>query len=130
MTETMRAIRARQLRIKVIDLIRTAGNGHLAGSLSCLDFLYVLYHEVLSLHPDRLADPGRDRYVQSKGHAVEALYVVLAECGYIEESLLDTYLRFGTDLVGHVTRKVPGMEQSTGALGHGLSLGVGMALCG
>ncbi|MFB7665925.1 transketolase [Kitasatospora sp. NPDC056138] len=129
-TDTELAIRARQLRIDVIDLIRNAGNGHMAGSLSCLDFLYVLYKEVLNISPDALDDPDRDRYVQSKGHAVEALYVVLAECGFFDRELLDTYLKFGSDLVGHATRKVPGIEQSTGALGHGLSLGAGMAIAG
>jgi transketolase len=124
------AVLAMGYRMDVIDLIRAAGNGHLAGSLSCIDILTVLYERVLRISPDTLTDPGRDRYIQSKGHAVEALYVVLAGAGFIERDLLDTYLRFGSDLVGHATRSVPGIEQSTGALGHGLSLGVGMAIAG
>jgi transketolase len=114
----------------VVDLIRKAGNGHMAGSLSCIDVLTVLYERVLKISPDTVDDPERDRYIQSKGHAVEALYVVLSGAGFIERELLDTYLRFGSDLVGHATRSVPGIEQSTGALGHGLSLGVGMAIAG
>ncbi|GAA1329979.1 transketolase [Saccharothrix algeriensis] len=124
------AVRAMGYRMDVIDLIRSAGNGHMAGSLSCLDILTVLYERVLRISPDTLRHPERDRYVQSKGHAVEALYVVLAGAGLLDRALLDTYLRFGTDLVGHATRSVPGIEQSTGALGHGLSLGVGMAIAG
>ncbi|WP_040705512.1 transketolase [Nocardia takedensis] len=124
------AVKAAQYRMDIIDLIRNAGNGHMAGSLSCVDILTVLYERVLRVTPDTIEDPGRDRYIQSKGHAVEALYVVLAGAGYFDRSLLDTYLRFGTDLIGHVTRKVPGMEQSTGALGHGLSIATGIAIAG
>jgi transketolase len=124
------AVRAAGYRMDVIDLIRSAGNGHMAGSLSCLDVLTVLYERVLRISPETLEHPERDRYVQSKGHAVEALYVVLAGAGLLDRALLDTYLRFGTKLVGHATRSVPGIEQSTGALGHGLSIGVGMAIAG
>lgn len=124
------AVRAMGYRMDVIDLIRSAGNGHMAGSLSCLDILTVLYERVLRISPETLHHPERDRYVQSKGHAVEALYVVLAGAGLLDRALLDTYLRFGTHLVGHATRSVPGIEQSTGALGHGLSIGVGMAIAG
>ncbi len=124
------AVRAMGYRMDVIDLIRSAGNGHMAGSLSCLDILTVLYERVLRISPETVRHPDRDRYVQSKGHAVEALYVVLAGAGLLDRALLDTYLRFGTHLVGHATCSVPGIEQSTGALGHGLSIGVGMAIAG
>ncbi|MCC2314011.1 transketolase [Cellulomonas xiejunii] len=124
------AARAMQRRIEVIDLIRAAGNGHMAGSLSCLDILTVLYERVLRVSPSTTRDPGRDRFILSKGHAVEALYVVLAEFGFIPRSDLNSYLRFGTKFVGHATRSIPGIEQSTGALGHGLSLGVGIAIAG
>jgi transketolase len=113
------AVRAAGYRMDVIDLIRSAGNGHMAGSLSCLDVLTVLYERVLRISPETLEHPERDRYVQSKGHAVEALYVVLAGAGLLDRAL-----------VGHATRSVPGIEQSTGALGHGLSIGVGMAIAG
>jgi transketolase len=117
-----------RLRLKILDLIRGAGDGHTAGSLSCIDFIYVLYRRVLNISPSRHADANRDRYVQSKGHAVEALYVVLAEMGFFDPERLKSYLRFGSDFVGHANRKIPGIEQSTGALGHGLSLGAGMAI--
>lgn len=124
------AVRAARYRLDVLDLIRSAGGGHTAGSLSCVDILTVLYERVLRISPETLRHPERDRYVQSKGHAVEALYVVLAGAGLLDRALLGTYLRFGTKLVGHATSSVPGIEQSTGALGHGLSIGVGMAIAG
>ncbi|MCR3750830.1 transketolase [Lentzea californiensis] len=124
------AVRAAEYRLDVLDLIRSAGGGHTAGSLSFVDILTVLYERVLRISPETLRHPERDRYVQSKGHAVEALYVVLAGAGLLDRALLDTYLRFGTKLVGHATSSVPGIEQSTGALGHGLSIGVGMAIAG
>ncbi|RDI55566.1 transketolase [Nocardia mexicana] len=124
------AVKAARYRLEIIDLIRSAGNGHMAGSLSCVDILTVLYERILRITPDTVDDPPRDRYIQSKGHAVEALYVVLAGAGYLGRAELGTYLRFGSDLIGHVTRKVPGIEQSTGALGHGLSLAVGISLAG
>jgi transketolase len=113
------------------DLLRSifhAGAGHTGGSLSCVDILNVLYNRVLRVSPETLADPGRDRYIQSKGHSVEALYVVLADRGFFPRSELETLCRYGSPLVGHPTRKVPGIEMNTGALGHGLSISVGLAL--
>ncbi|WP_273755994.1 transketolase [Bartonella sp. MM73XJBT] len=124
------AIYALRLRLKILNLIRKAKSGHTAGSLSCIDFIYILYKHILQINPKRIHDPNRDRYVQSKGHAVEALYIVLSEMEYFDPQLLDTYLNFGSDFIGHVTKKVSGIEQSTGSLGHGLSLGAGMALSG
>jgi len=124
-----------ELQLKSIryrrDLLRSifhAGAGHTGGSLSCVDILNVLYNRVLRVSADRVDDPGRDRYVQSKGHSVEALYVVLADRGFFPKSELETLCRYRSPLVGHPTRKVPGIEMNTGALGHGLSISVGMAL--
>lgn len=117
-------------RRQLLEVIHHAGAGHTGGSLSCLDILAVLYHRVLNVSPERVRDPARDRYVQSKGHSVEALYVVLAGCGFIEEKALYTLCRYRSPLVGHPTRKTPGIEQNTGALGHGLSVSCGMALGG
>ncbi|EJF96402.1 transketolase [Bartonella taylorii] len=124
------AICSLRLRLKILDLIKRAKSGHIASSLSCIDFIYILYKYILQINPTRIHDINRDRYVQSKGHAVEALYIVLSEMGYFDPKLLDTYLKFGSNFIGHVTKKVPGIEQSTGSLGHGLSLGAGMALSG
>ena len=117
-----------QYRKRLLSVIRRAGAGHIGGDLSCLDILNVLYNHVLRVSPDRVADPDRDRYVQSKGHAVEALYVVLADRGFFPDSELDALCRYGSPFIGHPTRKTPGIEHNTGALGHGLSVGVGMAL--
>jgi transketolase len=78
--------------------------------------------------PATFNDPSRDRYIQSKGHSVEALYVVLADCGFFPKSDLDGLCRYQSPFVGHPTRKVPGIEMNTGALGHGLSISVGLAL--
>jgi transketolase len=127
----------RELRLKSIhyrrELLRRiahAGAGHTGGSLSCIDILNVLYNRVLRVSPDAFADPQRDRYVQSKGHSVEALYVVLADRGFFPAEQLETLCRYASPFVGHPTRKVPGIEMNTGALGHGLPICVGMALAG
>jgi transketolase len=115
-------------RRDVLRWIKRAGAGHTGGSLSCVDILNVLYNRVLRVSPGNPADPRRDRYVQSKGHAVEALYVVLADRGFFPAEDLATMGRYDSPYIGHPTRKVPGIEQNTGALGHGLPLSVGMAL--
>jgi transketolase len=119
-----------QYRRKILESIYHAGAGHTGGSLSCTDILNVLYNRILNVSPETFHDPGRDRYVQSKGHSVEALYVVLADRGFFPETELDTLGRYQSHFVGHPTRKVPGIEQNTGALGHGLSLCTGMAIAG
>ena len=115
-------------RRKLLTYIKKANAGHTGGSLSCVDILNVLYNRVLRVAPETFADPDRDRYIQSKGHSVEALYVVLADRGFFPESDLDTLCAYGSHYVGHPTRKVFGIEQNTGALGHGLSVCVGIAL--
>lgn len=124
-----------ELKLKSIcyrrDLLRIifhAGAGHTGGSLSCIDILNVLYNRVLRISLAAFADPNRDRYIQSKGHSVEALYVVLADCGFFSKSELENLCCYQSRFVGHPTRKVPGIEMNTGALGHGLSISVGMAL--
>lgn len=117
-------------RKSTLKWIKNAGAGHTGGSLSCLDILNVLYNRVLNVSPETFSDPDRDRYVQSKGHSVEALFVVLADCGFYDESELATLCGYQSHFVGHPTRKVPGVEQNTGALGHGLPICVGMAKAG
>ena len=121
-------LKAVKLRQQVLKYIVHAGAGHTGGSLSCLDILTVLYHRVLNVSPDTFSVPDRDRYVQSKGHSVEALYVVLADSGFFPMSELESLCRYQSPYVGHPTRKVPGIEMNTGALGHGLAICVGMAL--
>ncbi len=111
-------------------MIYEGGGGHTGGSLSSLDILVALYFHVMRHDPSRPLWPERDRFVLSKGHSVEGLYCVLAEAGYFPAAELATYGKFDTRLYGHPTMKVPGIEMPTGALGHGLPAGVGMAIAG
>src|SRR5262245_29192812 len=115
-------------RRTVLGLIKTSNAGHTGGSLSCIDILNVLYNDVMNVRPENFSSPDRDRYIQSKGHSVEALYTVLADCGFFPREDLKTLNRYGSRYIGHPTRDVNGIEQNTGALGHGLSLAVGTAL--
>ncbi len=117
-----------QYRRNILKYIVRANAGHTGGSLSCIDILNVLYNNVLNVSPDSFTSPNRDRYIQSKGHTVEALYVVLADRGFFPESDLETMCRYKSHYIGHPTKKVHGVEQNTGSLGHGLSLSVGTAL--
>ena len=103
--------------------------GHLAGSLSCIDILIALYFEVLNHRPDQPDWPKRDRFILSKGHGAPAFYVALAMSGYFPEEELLTLRKIGSRLQGHPdSKKLPGIEISTGSLGQGLSAAVGMAL--
>lgn len=113
----------------MVRMIGEAGSGHPGGSLSCADVLVALYFRVLRVDPGRPDWPDRDRFVLSKGHACPALYAVLAERGFFPVEDLWTLRRLGSPLQGHPDmRKTPGVEASTGSLGQGLSIGLGMAL--
>lgn len=127
-TDEQLELKALQLRRSILKWIKHAGAGHTGGSLSCTDILNVLYNRILNVSPATFSSPDRDRYVQSKGHSVEALFVVLADRGFYEELELETLCGYQSHFVGHPTRKVPGVEQNTGGLGHGLPICVGMAL--
>ncbi len=127
-SESSLALKSLRYRRRMLEIIKQAGAGHTGGGLSCIDILNVLYNRILNVSPATFSDPGRDRYVQSKGHCVDALYVVLADRGFFPDSELQTLCLYGSHFVGHPTRKVPGVEQNTGALGHGLSICVGLAL--
>lgn len=120
---------ARRIRCHVIDMTHRGGSSHVASGLSVADILAVLYGRVLRYNP---ADPGlasRDRVILSKGHAGAALYAALAESGHFPVADLAAHCRNGSTLSGHVShRGVPGVELSTGSLGHGLSVGAGLAL--
>jgi transketolase len=132
MALTTEALQLKSIRYrrKVLALIKKANAGHTGGSLSAVDILNVLYNRVLNCSPENFKDANRDRYIQSKGHSVEALYVVLADKGFYPESDLDTVNQYQSHFIGHPTRKVNGVEQNTGALGHGLPIAVGTALAG
>ncbi len=119
-----------QYRRKLLTIIKKANAGHTGGSLSAVDILNVLYNRVLHNSPENFKSLDRDRYIQSKGHSVEALYVVLADKGFYPETDLDTLNQYQSHFIGHPTRKVNGIEQNTGALGHGLPIAVGTAIAG
>ncbi|WP_346238613.1 transketolase [Niabella insulamsoli] len=119
-----------EYRKKILKYIVKAKAGHTGGSLSCTDILNVLYNEIMNVSPANFASPDRDRYIQSKGHTVEALFVVLADAGFFPEKDLETLCQYQSHYIGHPTRKVNGVEQNTGALGHGLPIAVGTALAG
>ena len=128
MTEKEICRKSVEYRKKLLQYIVGAKAGHTGGSLSCIDILNVLYNDVMNVSPENFSSPDRDRYIQSKGHCVEALYVVLADKGFFPESDLQTMCQYKSHYIGHPTRKVNGVEQNTGALGHGLSISCGTAL--
>jgi len=128
MTDHELQLKAIHLRKSTLEAIYEAGAGHTGGGLSCLDILNVLYNRILNVSPETFSSPTRDRYVQSKGHSVEALYAVLADRGFFPESDLKTICHYQSHYVGHPTRHIPGIEMNTGALGHGLPICIGMAL--
>jgi transketolase len=121
--------RAASIRRRIILMNSQAGAGHTGADLSETDILTALYFRVLNISPDRLEDPDRDRFVLSKGHGVGGYYATLAEAGYLDAELLETYLQDDSRCPGHpVRQKTPGVEVNTGGLGHGMPLSCGMAL--
>jgi transketolase len=122
---------ARRVRRHVVLMTHRSGASHIGTCFSVTDILAVLYGRVMRYDPGHPGWPERDRFILSKGHGCAALYAVLAECGFFPREWLDTYYQDGTRLAGHATHKgIPGVEVSTGSLGHGLPLGTGMALVG
>ncbi|MBM4254380.1 MAG: transketolase [Deltaproteobacteria bacterium] len=121
--------KAQHIRRSIIEMLAAAGSGHPGGSLSATDLVTCLYFQVMRHRPTDPTWQDRDRFILSKGHACPVLYAALAEAGYITPDLLTSLRRFGSPLQGHPDRRKFGlMEASTGSLGIGLSLGVGMAL--
>ena len=119
---------ALQIRRNVWRALRASNGGHVGGSLSAADMLAALYFHVLKVRPDEPDWPDRDRFVLSKGHANAALSAVLAQAGFFEEDRLDTFYGYESLLGMHPDIKLEGVEMSTGGLGHGLPVGMGMAL--
>ena len=120
--------KSEELRLRLIQLIHSARTGHTGGDLSVLNLLTVLYHHTLDVDPVQPKKPDRDRFVLSKGHCAEALYCVLCDKGFFTDKELEEYGKFHSHLGGHPDVTIPGVEINSGALGHGLSVGVGMAL--
>ena len=120
---------ARRLRLDVIDMIFRAQSGHPGGSLSAADIVAALFFHHMRLNPHQPDWPERDRFILSKGHAAPLLYAALAERGYFPTEELKTLRQLDSRLQGHPDRlKTPGVEMTSGALGHGISIGCGLAL--
>jgi transketolase len=122
---------AARLRGKVIEMCHKTGAAHLGSSLSCCDIVAAAYWHAVHIDPKQPTDPMRDRFILSKGHAATALYSALAFKGFFPVDLLDTYCQDGGKLAEHPPANLlPGVEAATGSLGHGLPIGIGMALAG
>lgn len=122
---------ARTIRAHALRMVHRANASHIGSCLSVADLLAVLYGRILRVDPAQPDWPDRDRFILSKGHAAAILYAVLAERGFFPTQWLDSYCQDGSTLPGHASsRGVPGVEVSTGSLGHGLSIACGMALAG
>ena len=117
------------LRRDCVDIIMAGKGGHIGGDMSVIDALMVLYARHLNIAPDRVDDPDRDRFLLSKGHAMEAYYAVLCHEGYLDlDDVKARFSQFGSPYIGHPNNKLPGIEMNSGSLGHGLPVAVGMAL--
>jgi transketolase len=120
---------AKKIRIHALKMTSLGRSSHIAAALSIADILAVLYGGFLNVDPADPRKPDRDRFILSKGHAGAAVYAALAETGFFSVDKLRTHYQDGSALSGHVSHKgIPGVELSTGSLGHGLSVGAGMAL--
>lgn len=122
------AVRSRR---NVLRMIRAGGHGHIGGAFSAIDIVTALYFYKMNVSPENPKDAKRDRFLLSAGHKCLAQYAVLAERGFFDKSVLDTYGDLGTKIPGHPDmHKLTGVEANTGALGHGISIACGMAMAG
>ena len=120
---------AKRIRLHALRMTSLGGTSHIGSVFSMADLLAVLYGRILRIEATSPQWPNRDRFILSKGHAGAGVYAVVAECGFFEVSVLDSHGQNGSKLSGHVSHKgVPGVELSTGSLGHGLPVSTGMAL--
>lgn len=129
--DELELLRAKSIehRLAVLDQVESSGSGHYGPAFSCMEILVSLYHGYLRLRPEEPGWPQRDRFVLGKGHACSALYPILADLGYFDRAALATFCRLGSILGDHPDmKKVPGIDFSSGSLGHGLSVAAGMAL--
>lgn len=128
MTSEHLAEKAKYIRRRAFEVVLNAGKGHLGGSLSSTEILVALYYGgILNFDPLNHNDPDRDRFIMSKGHSNNCLYIILADLGLIKESDLDSYTQDGSLLGGHCDSHVPGIEIISGSLGHGLGVAAGIA---
>ena len=119
---------SRRSRIESLKMVYNANASHIASALSMIDIISVLYNSIMKTYPSDQDNPKRDRFILSKGHACVGLYAVLAEIGFFSKKKLSNYGKNESILMNHISHKVPGVEFSTGSLGHGLPFGVGKAL--
>lgn len=120
--------RADWIRLQTIELVEIAGSGHYSSTFSCAEIFAALYYRTLRLNPADPQDPDRDRFLLGKGHAAVGLYPCLADLGFFPEEWLAEYTRLGSPLGDHPDmRKIPGVDFSSGSIGHNLSVGAGMA---
>jgi len=118
-----------RLRRDIIEMVYRSGAGHVGGDLSVADILTVLYFKIMNVSPEKQNNPERDRFLLSKGHCADALYCALGEKGFYDvNEAIKTFCQFGSRFIGHPNMEVPGIELNFGSLGHGISVGVGMAL--
>jgi len=117
-----------EVRRQLLLMHATSNESHIASSLSIVEILVTLYFEIMNVDPTNPQNPERDRFILSKGHAASALYAVLAERGYFDKSVLNSFAQDGAKISVHPERNsVPGVEASTGSLGHGLAIATGIA---
>ena len=122
---------AYDLRKDTIDIIIEGKSGHIGGDMSVMEILVALYFDQMNISPDNQDKPNRDKFVMSKGHAMEAYYAVLAAKGFFDiKEVVAEFSKFGSKYIGHPNNKLPGIEMNSGSLGHGLPVCVGMALAG
>ena len=120
---------AKRVRREIVEMITSAKSGHPGGSLSAVEIVVTLFFDVLNIDPQNPHWPDRDRFILSKGHAAPVLYSVMAECGYCPQDQLNTLRKLGSIYQGHPdVRFLPSLDASTGSLGEGISIGIGMAL--
>lgn len=122
-------MKCRELRRDIVTMVSAAGSGHPGGSLSCVEMMAAVYFTQMKVDPQKPRDPDRDRFVLSKGHAAPCYYALLGDMGYFDRSELAQFRQYSSILQGHPDAlKVPGIDASTGSLGQGVSMAVGMAM--
>ena len=121
--------KAYELRKDILEMVYRSKAGHIGGDLSVIDILTVLYFDQMNVSPENFHDSNRDRFLLSKGHCADALFCVLGEKGfYDKQEAIRTFSQYGSKFIGHPNTEINGVEINSGSLGHGLSIGVGMAL--
>jgi transketolase len=121
--------KAQEIRLSILDMMLAAKSSHIGSAFSIIEIMTIIYHEFIDVSLIKNKSKNRDYFILSKGHAASALYAILASVGIINRGILQTYYQDGSALAGHPTKDcVLGVEASTGSLGHGLAMGVGIAL--